>query len=263
MKTYKDIMEVMSMKDMKDLGGTEAQKKIAQDRQRRREAKNRGMGNPNEKPTAMAAAADKKNTPAVQAPATPTRASAAKDPLAQAAPNVKPPTPPTKASAATDPLKRASEKGGALALRTSPADKGASIVRTNRGGTDKEAIGAPRKSGPGVRTSASERGTGTKTYDRANPERKRGGDLVKYKAPKPSKPGINYGAMAKKAGGAAAGAAGTALGLAGKGLRGAGRLAGKGVRAAVDANKASKKLEVAKGENLKAGETRMYGDERF
>ena len=59
MKDYKDFMEALSMKDMKDLGGTAAQKKIAQDRQRRREAKNKGMGNPNGEPTAAAAAADK------------------------------------------------------------------------------------------------------------------------------------------------------------------------------------------------------------
>ena len=37
-------MEVMSMKDMKKIpGGTDAQRKIAQDRQRKREAKNRGF----------------------------------------------------------------------------------------------------------------------------------------------------------------------------------------------------------------------------
>ena len=58
MRNYNDFMEALSMKDMKDLGGTDAQKKIAQDRQRRREAKNRGMANPNEEPTAAAAAAD-------------------------------------------------------------------------------------------------------------------------------------------------------------------------------------------------------------
>ena len=58
MRNYNDFMEALSMKDMKDLGGTDAQKKIAQDRQRRREAKNRGMGNPNEEPTSTAAAAD-------------------------------------------------------------------------------------------------------------------------------------------------------------------------------------------------------------
>lgn len=44
MKTYREIMEVMSMQDMNQItGGTEAQRKIAQDRQRRREAKNRGF----------------------------------------------------------------------------------------------------------------------------------------------------------------------------------------------------------------------------
>jgi len=58
MRDYKEFMEALSMKDMKDLGGTDAQKKIAQDRQRRREAKNKGMANPNEEPTSTAAAAD-------------------------------------------------------------------------------------------------------------------------------------------------------------------------------------------------------------
>ena len=44
MKTYKQLMEVMSMSDMNKItGGTEAQRKIAQDRQRRREAKNKGF----------------------------------------------------------------------------------------------------------------------------------------------------------------------------------------------------------------------------
>lgn len=44
MKSYQEIMEVMSMKDMNKIkGGTDAQRKIAQDRQRAREAKNRGF----------------------------------------------------------------------------------------------------------------------------------------------------------------------------------------------------------------------------
>ena len=44
MKTYNELMEVMSMKDMKQItGGTEAQRKIAQDRQKKREAKDRGF----------------------------------------------------------------------------------------------------------------------------------------------------------------------------------------------------------------------------
>jgi hypothetical protein len=44
MKTYQELMEVMSMKDMKQItGGTEAQRKIAQDRQKKREAKDRGF----------------------------------------------------------------------------------------------------------------------------------------------------------------------------------------------------------------------------
>lgn len=44
MKTYQELMEVMSMQDMKRItGGTDAQRKIAQDRQRAREAKNKGF----------------------------------------------------------------------------------------------------------------------------------------------------------------------------------------------------------------------------
>jgi len=44
MKTYQELMEVMSMKDMKQItGGTEAQRKIAKDRQKKREAKDRGF----------------------------------------------------------------------------------------------------------------------------------------------------------------------------------------------------------------------------
>jgi hypothetical protein len=44
MKTYKQLMEVMSIDDMNQItGGTDAQRKIAQDRQRRREAKAKGF----------------------------------------------------------------------------------------------------------------------------------------------------------------------------------------------------------------------------
>ena len=44
MKTYKQLMEVMSISDMNKIkGGTDAQRKIAQDRQKRREAKDKGF----------------------------------------------------------------------------------------------------------------------------------------------------------------------------------------------------------------------------
>ncbi|QIN96863.1 hypothetical protein [Synechococcus phage S-N03] len=44
MKTYQELMEVMSMKDMKTItGGTDAQRKVAQDRQKKRDAKNKGF----------------------------------------------------------------------------------------------------------------------------------------------------------------------------------------------------------------------------
>lgn len=44
MKTYQELMEAMSIKDMNKItGGTEAQRKIAQDRQKKREAKAKGF----------------------------------------------------------------------------------------------------------------------------------------------------------------------------------------------------------------------------
>ena len=44
MKTYKQLMEVMSISDMNKIkGGTDHQRKVAQDRQKRREAKNKGF----------------------------------------------------------------------------------------------------------------------------------------------------------------------------------------------------------------------------
>ena len=262
MKTYKDIMEVMSMKDLNKIpGGSDAQRKIAQDRQRAREAKNRGF---DAKTTAARQDPLAKAAPGVKAPTAPTKASAAADPLAKAAPGVKAPTAPTKASAATDPLKSAANKGGALALRSSPsspADKGASIVRTKRGGTGKEAVGAPRKSGPGVpqgggKIVKSSPGSLTK---RPNLDDKQAGQRPGTTRKPQKKSGINYGALAKKGVGAAKSVGNAALNTAGK----AARLAGKGINKAVETNKASKPLQVAKGENLKGGELRMYGDERF
>ena len=72
-----------------------------------------------------------------------------------------------------------------------PADKGSAIVRTKRGGTGKEAVGATKKSGPGVsQTKPQEKGPGSKTYDRMRPK---GGDIVKYKKPKEKKPGFRSG----------------------------------------------------------------------
>lgn len=67
------------------------------------------------------------------------------------------------------------KKEKAKRVRTGAADKGSDIVRTRRGGTGKEAIGIPKKSGPGVSNSAvnpkPQRGTGSKTYDRMNPQK--------------------------------------------------------------------------------------------
>ena len=66
MKSYEEMMEAMSLKDMKDLGGTDAQKKIAQDRQKAREAKNRGFDSSKEvlkdKPSSMVKAEPKSIT---------------------------------------------------------------------------------------------------------------------------------------------------------------------------------------------------------
>lgn len=47
-----------------------------------------------------------------------------------------------------------------------PADKGSAIVRTKQGGTGKEAVGAPKKSGPGVITKG---GALAKTKDHKEP----------------------------------------------------------------------------------------------
>jgi hypothetical protein len=108
------------------------------------------------------------------------------------------PTPDTKKQAIEVGKKvnpgRVVKKGGPLATR--PASKGADIVRTKQGGTGKEAIGAPKKSGPGVPQS-SPQGSGTKTYDRITPERKKGGPITRYNPPadepqqKPTKPKKN------------------------------------------------------------------------
>ena len=59
MKSFEEFQEALSMKDLKQIkGGTDAQRKIAQDRQKAREAKNRGF-DPNkevlkDKPGALA-----------------------------------------------------------------------------------------------------------------------------------------------------------------------------------------------------------------
>ena len=51
MKSFEEFQEALSMKDLKQIkGGTDAQRKIAQDRQKAREAKNRGFGKKSEEP---------------------------------------------------------------------------------------------------------------------------------------------------------------------------------------------------------------------
>lgn len=46
------------------------------------------------------------------------------------------------------------------------ADIGSAIVRQRRGGTSKEAIGAPKKRGPAVSKPKQEKGPGSKSYDK-------------------------------------------------------------------------------------------------
>lgn len=133
-------MEVMSIKDMNQItGGTDAQRKIAQDRQRKREAKDKGF-DPNksvladgskpaeEKKDAIQKVADERG---VKAPTPPTKASAAADPLKKMADErgVKAPTPPTRESAAKDPLKQAAKK---RAEEKAAANKGGALVKQDR-----------------------------------------------------------------------------------------------------------------------------------
>ena len=110
MKTYEMMMlEVMTMTDMNKIkGGTQDQRRIAQERQRAREKKN-----------------------------------AQSDPLSKAAPGVKAPPTPTKASAATDPLKKAAPGVSSSAIQKStglakketkalPPSKGGSMVPSKK-----------------------------------------------------------------------------------------------------------------------------------
>lgn len=80
--------------------------------------------------------------------------------------------PPAKASTPAPPTatpqQRAADKGGEIVK----AKREGEIVRTKRGGTDKEAVGVPKKTGPGVRKPEPKRGPGTKTYDRVRPAEK-------------------------------------------------------------------------------------------
>ena len=74
MKTYKQIQEVMSMSDMnKVAGGTDHQRKVAQDRQRKREAKAKGFDP--KKPVLDGEDSLKKSAPEVKSPTVPTKAS--------------------------------------------------------------------------------------------------------------------------------------------------------------------------------------------
>ena len=81
---------------------------------------------------------------------------------------------PTKSSSGT-PTRKSEMGKWSQGIKQSPGK----LARTNPSSsrTGKEAVGAPKKSGPGVRQS---QGSGSKTYDRINPERthKKGGDLM-------------------------------------------------------------------------------------
>ena len=194
------------------------------------------------------------------------------DPLAKAAPGVKKPAPATKASAAADPLKKA-------------ADKGSAIVRTKRGGTDKEAVGAPRKkSGPGVRVGQkpypkvkgnfksnkpySSQGAkpvdrkpipnnsalSTKTEPGSQAQQNRN-KILNNKAP------VKVNPTAQKAVGAAKKAAGSALKTGAKAAGAAGKAAGKLVKSGL---KKSGSLGAVSGGLDQAGsEIRKYGDSAY
>ena len=131
------------MKDMNKItGGTEAQRKIAQDRQRRREAKNKGF-DPNKD-----VLADKSS---VKKPAPATKAEADKDPLKQAH---------DKAMAKTSGLAKTgqkalppSDKGGNIEkrkpdLRKSQIGKWAEGSKKSPGALAKKAASAVTKSDP-------------------------------------------------------------------------------------------------------------------
>ena len=185
MKTYNDLMEVMAMADMNKIkGGTEEQRRIAQERQRRREAKNAEQDK---------MAAKKKE--------------AQSDPLAKAAPDVKAPPAPTKASAQSDPLAKAAPKA------LPPADKGVQLVKqkqqkaapiqkTPKPPVEKVKVKVePPKKQPvkDERQAPGRRRVPDKTYPPLNQEKK---------PQKPKRKGINFGALAKKGVGGALGAAG-------------------------------------------------------
>ena len=84
-------------------------------------------------------------------------------------------TPSSNTSSAIVPSKKSQMGKWSQGIKQSPGK----LARTNSSSsrTSKEAIGAPKKSGPGVKQP---QGSGSKTYDRINPKRshKKGGDLM-------------------------------------------------------------------------------------
>ncbi len=84
-------------------------------------------------------------------------------------------TPSSNKSSAIVPSKKSQMGKWSQGIKQSPGK----LARTNSSSsrTSKEAIGAPKKSGPGVKQP---QGSGSKTYDRVNPKKthKKGGDLM-------------------------------------------------------------------------------------
>ena len=122
MKTYeKMMMEVMSMTDMNKIkGGTQDQRRIAQERQRAREKKN-----------------------------------AQSDPLSKSAPGVKAPQAPTKASAAGDPLAKTSGLAKTTQKALPPA-KGSAIVPSKKSQMGKWSQGIKQSPGKLAKKSPSD-----------------------------------------------------------------------------------------------------------
>lgn len=140
MKTYKQLMEVMSMTDMNKItGGDEAQRKLAQERQRKREAKAKGF-DPNK--SVMADGSKPSEESKVKEPVKPTKASAAADPLAKAS-SITKPNAITKREAQSDPLAKAANKKPDL--RKSQLGKWSQGTKTSPSNLAKKAEDSIRK----------------------------------------------------------------------------------------------------------------------
>jgi hypothetical protein len=265
MRTYNDLMEVMAMADMNKIkGGTEEQRKIAQERQRRREAKNAEQDKLAVRTKEAQSDPLSKAAPDVKALPAPTKASAQSDPLSKAAPNVKAPPTPTKASAQSDPLSKAAPKA------LPPADKGVQLVK------QKQQKAAPIQKAPKPQTNKIQKAPKPPVEkvkvkveppknqpvkdERQAPGRRRVPDktypAIDNATKKPKKKGINFGKLAKK------GLSGVGN-VAKKGVGGALGTAGKLKNRAIDQNKNQRRVGSSKADDVEQSELRMYGDERF